>query len=206
VHPLLSRARLVSTATSRALRIGEAAARLGTTARTIRYYEEIGLLSGAVTRRDGAHRTYTEAEVERIGEILRLKDLLGLSLEAVRGILEAQDARRLLRARFERTDDPDEQREILSSALAHIDRQLALVRERVEQLGSFEAELHPIVTGNIELVDAETGQRRRVGATPAALADHRGHPVGGGGPDAALQGRRAAAARADGPLGRDGKA
>jgi MerR family transcriptional regulator, repressor of the yfmOP operon len=140
-HPPFLEVARMSTATSRSLRIGEAAARLGTTPRTIRYYEEIGLLSGAAARRDGAHRTYTEAEVERIAEILRLKELLGLSLEAVRGILEAQDARRLLRARFERTEDPDEQREILTSALGHIDRQLALVRERVQQLGRFEADL-----------------------------------------------------------------
>ena len=53
----------VTTATP--LRIGEVAERLGTTTRTIRYYEEIGLLGGG-EREAGRHRTYDEADVERL--------------------------------------------------------------------------------------------------------------------------------------------
>jgi MerR family transcriptional regulator, repressor of the yfmOP operon len=131
----------VSAVTDRPLRIGEVAARLRTTPRTIRYYEEIGLLPAGESRAEGGHRTYTEADIERIAEILRLKELLGLSLEAVRGMLAAQDARRLLRERFQRSADPAEQRRILHDALGHIANQLALVRERRAQLESFEQEL-----------------------------------------------------------------
>ena len=50
-----------------ALRIGELAQRTGTTPRTIRYYEELGLLASARPSRDaGRHRAYTEADVERV--------------------------------------------------------------------------------------------------------------------------------------------
>jgi MerR family transcriptional regulator, repressor of the yfmOP operon len=65
---------------SRPLRIGELAERVGTTARTIRYYEEIGLLGGGEERDHGRHRSYTEDDVERLEHVLRLRDLLGLSL------------------------------------------------------------------------------------------------------------------------------
>ncbi len=75
------------------MRIGEVAALTGTTPRTIRYYEEIGLLSCGMPRQSGQHRAYTEADVERINEIVRLKELLGLSLGQVTrsdGQLDAQ--------------------------------------------------------------------------------------------------------------------
>ena len=60
-----SGARVTATATATPLRIGEVAERLGTTPRTIRYYEEIGLL-GSGEREAGRHRTYEEADVERL--------------------------------------------------------------------------------------------------------------------------------------------
>ena len=47
------------------IRIGELAERTGVTPRTIRYYEEIGLLQGS-DRRKGSHRLYADADVERI--------------------------------------------------------------------------------------------------------------------------------------------
>ena len=62
-------------------RIGEVAERVGVTTRTIRYYEQLGLLGPALERSKGAHRLYGEADVARLTELIRLKELLGLSLE-----------------------------------------------------------------------------------------------------------------------------
>ncbi|HVS84704.1 MAG TPA: MerR family transcriptional regulator, partial [Gaiellaceae bacterium] len=61
------------------MRIGAVAERSGVTPRTIRYYEEIGLLPCG-ERRKGEHREYEETDVERVLELTRLRDLLGLSL------------------------------------------------------------------------------------------------------------------------------
>ena len=72
---------VVSATADRQLRIGEVAELTGTTPRTIRYYEEIGLLDTAPERAQGKHRVYTQADVDRVREIIRLRDLLGLSLE-----------------------------------------------------------------------------------------------------------------------------
>ncbi|MDE3194530.1 MAG: MerR family transcriptional regulator, partial [Chloroflexota bacterium] len=60
-------------------RIGELAGRLGLTERTIRYYEEMGLL-GLVRRVEGGRRSYTDEDVQRLKFIQRLK-MLGLSLQ-----------------------------------------------------------------------------------------------------------------------------
>jgi MerR family transcriptional regulator, repressor of the yfmOP operon len=131
----------VSTATAKTLRIGEVAELTGTTPRTIRYYEEIGLLPGAADRAQGQHRCYGEADVERVREIIRLRDLLGLSLDQLAVLLEAETARAELRRELQQTEDPSEIRQLLEQALGHIATQLELVRGRRQALEQLEAEL-----------------------------------------------------------------
>jgi DNA-binding transcriptional MerR regulator len=132
----------MSTATAGGLRIGDLARRAGTTARTIRYYEELGLLPSAAGRDAGQHRTYTEGDVERLQQLLRLKDLLGLSLDELRDVVEREEARNALRAEFRHgTPSRERRREILDEALDHIAHQLALVHRRRDKLDALEAEL-----------------------------------------------------------------
>jgi DNA-binding transcriptional MerR regulator len=124
------------------MRIGEVAEAVGTTSRTIRYYEEIGLLHGAGERASGQHRTYTEQDVERLRHALRLKELLGLSLDELRELLEAQDARAALRDEWHHSDPgPARRAQILQESTRHLDRQLELVRRRREEIDALEAEL-----------------------------------------------------------------
>jgi DNA-binding transcriptional MerR regulator len=128
-------------ATTEKLRIGEVAELTGTTPRTIRYYEEIGLLGGAEDRPQGQHRNYTEADVERVKEIVRLRDLLGLSLEQLSQLLEAETARAELRREYAATDDPEIRKRILTQSATHITTQLGLVRSRLKELTQLETEL-----------------------------------------------------------------
>ncbi len=67
------------------MRIGEAAARLGITARTIKYYEELGLLTP--DRSGGNYRDYDEEDLERVERIQDLQRL-GYSLAAIRELLK----------------------------------------------------------------------------------------------------------------------
>jgi DNA-binding transcriptional MerR regulator len=122
------------------LRIGDVATLTGTTPRTIRYYEEIGLLE-AGARAAGKHRTYSERDVERLRELLRLKELLNVSLEELKVLAEAEAARAALRTEWHEIEDADRRMEIAREALSHIDRQLALVRRRLEELTRLEAQL-----------------------------------------------------------------
>jgi DNA-binding transcriptional MerR regulator len=131
----------MSVVQAKPLRIGEVAELLGTTPRTIRYYEEIGLLPGADDREQGKHRVYTQADVERVREIMRLRDLLGLTLEEVSALLEAEDARAQLRREIRQTEDPGQIKRILEEALGHIANQLELVRHRRRELEQLESEL-----------------------------------------------------------------
>jgi DNA-binding transcriptional MerR regulator len=123
------------------LRIGELAELTGTTTRTIRYYEEIGLLPGGADREQGKHRCYTQADVERVQEIVRLRDLLGLSLEELSKLLDAETARAEIRRELQHADDPTTTRRLLNQALGHIATQLELVRHRRDELEQLEREL-----------------------------------------------------------------
>jgi DNA-binding transcriptional MerR regulator len=125
----------------RPMRIGEVAERAGTTVRTVRYYEEVGLLPGSEERRAGEHRSYSGADVERLREILQLKELLNLSLEQLRGLVEAEEARALLRERYRTATEARERERLLVEAAGHLDRQLALVRNRRTALGELEERL-----------------------------------------------------------------
>lgn len=124
------------------LRIGDVAKLAGVTPRTIRYYEEIGLLPAPDSREPGAHRTYAPSDVERLTELIRLKNLLGASLDGLKDLVEAEDNRAALRREWhEGVEDPVRRREILDSLDQHAERQLELVRARRDEIAALEAEL-----------------------------------------------------------------
>jgi DNA-binding transcriptional MerR regulator len=126
----------------RRFRIGDLAKLTSTTPRTIRYYEEIGLLAPGEEREPGAHRSYGEEDLERLQELLRLRELLGVSLDELRELAAAESARASLRREWdEGIEDPVRQRQVLEQALGHIDHQLELVRRRRDEIDTLRGEL-----------------------------------------------------------------
>jgi DNA-binding transcriptional MerR regulator len=122
------------------MRIGEVAERVGVTTRTIRYYEERGLLGPDASRSKGAHRVYDEADVVRLKELIRLRDLLGLTLEELVELAEAEESRAVLRERWHGAGE-DERLRIVEAAIPLVARQLELVTARQETLAAFAGEL-----------------------------------------------------------------
>ena len=73
---------------------------------------------------------------------MRLKDLLGVSLGELRTLLAAEEARAAVRVQLRQGDvDAARRRELLTEALGHLDRQLALVRHRADELAKLHREL-----------------------------------------------------------------
>lgn len=81
----------------RQMQIGEVAERTGLSLRTIRHYEEVNLVIPSA-RSKGGFRLYTEADVDRLMVIRRMKPL-DFSLEEMRDLLEITD-------RLTASDDP----------------------------------------------------------------------------------------------------
>lgn len=136
------------------LRIESVAQRTGLTKRTIRYYEEIGLLSPS-GRSEGGYRLFSEADVARLERITALKDSAGLSLAEVAELLDAESVRDRIRERYRASDDPAEKRSMLAESRAVLTRQLALIerkraaldtlaveyQERLDRIAHLDAEL-----------------------------------------------------------------
>jgi MerR family transcriptional regulator, repressor of the yfmOP operon len=142
----------------RRLRIGQLAELTGTTPRTIRYYEEIGLLPAPEDREQGKRRRYSEADVERLQELIRLRDLLNLSLDELSQLVAAEAARAEIRRELQETEDVDARRSLLDQALDHICTQLKLVRGRKRELERLERELvsrQRRVRSRLREIDAE---------------------------------------------------
>jgi DNA-binding transcriptional MerR regulator len=155
----------------RLLRINEVAAETGLTARSIRYYEEVGLLEPAA-RSDGDYRLYDSSDLERLLFIRSLRDDAGFSLAQIRQLLEDEAARERNRERLRATQDPAERREILLDAAMRVDRQIEILEAKAARLAT--------------MIDEARGRRRH-------LAEHLAEVDRGPGPDPDRAGRAAKA-------------
>ncbi|MBW2314687.1 MAG: MerR family transcriptional regulator [Deltaproteobacteria bacterium] len=122
------------------LSIGDICTKTGLSARTVRYYEEVGLLPG-VRRRESGRRVYGTDEEERLRFITRLKTL-GLSLaeikelNAVHGLGGSTEAmlERLEELLDTHQDELDHRISELGSLRDQIRKYRSHVGERVEAL------------------------------------------------------------------------
>jgi DNA-binding transcriptional MerR regulator len=122
------------------LQIGEAAERSQLTQRTLRYYEEKGLLNPP-TRMDGGFRLSSPAAMERIARIRQFKDLLGVSLAEIKELLDADDVRLQIRAEWRRDADAVEKAEKLRRSREVTAQQIALIDLKMANMAAMRATL-----------------------------------------------------------------
>ena len=146
---------------SELLTVRDAAERLGVTPRTLKYYEERGLVTPS--RSEGRYRLYDENDLERFGRILRLRSL-GFSLH---GIVE------MLKRPLEKTEagknrySPDSLADIrqgLQQQLEAIDTRIESVRRELKEAQAVHAELR---------LDLDYVEARRAGQPADALLEQR---------------------------------
>lgn len=104
--------------------VSQAAAALGVTARTLKYYEELDLVVPA--RSEGRYRMYTEADLATFGRILRMRSL-GFSIAAITEMIKRP--MRMVEAGKSRMNDDD-----LRAVQTALQSQLATLRERTAQV------------------------------------------------------------------------
>jgi len=129
--------------------IAEVCERTGLSPRTVRYYEEIGLLPG-VRRSQGGRRVYGSDELERLGFITRLK-ALGLSLSEIGDLNAVYAIGGSTAAMLARLQD------LLGLHLADVDRRMAELADLRGELAAYREHVDDRVAENA--------------ATPTRVAD-----------------------------------
>ncbi|MBI1886254.1 MAG: MerR family transcriptional regulator, partial [Chloroflexi bacterium] len=114
------------------LQIGEVAERTGVTQRTLRFYEEKGLLQPP-SRMEGGFRLYSEDDVRRVELIKKLQSLLGVTLAEIKEMVEAQETLRQVRAQYRPEAGVAEKRRQLDTATEVVQKQYAIVKQKAEQ-------------------------------------------------------------------------
>jgi DNA-binding transcriptional MerR regulator len=145
------------------LQIGEVSDRTGVTQRTLRFYEERGLLA-APTRMDGGFRLYSEEDVERVSEIRRLQNLLNLSLAEIKEMVDAQEFLSGLKATYRPDLDPAERLQRLAGAIEVTERQREIISDKLKALKTMkhdlEARIERFRTSQAEVEQLLAGRKK----------------------------------------------
>ncbi|MDJ0789249.1 MAG: MerR family transcriptional regulator [Myxococcota bacterium] len=128
--------------------IGQICDKTGLSARTVRYYEELGLLPG-VRRREAGRRAYSRDELERLRFIQRLKTL-GLSLAEIKDLNQVHAISNSTHALLERLE------ELLDQRLGDLDDRIGELQTLRDQMGKY----HAHVSGRIEKLNGTQGGSR----------------------------------------------
>ena len=115
------------------LQIGEVAERTGVTQRTLRFYEERGLLKPP-SRLDGGFRLYSEDDVRRVEQIKRLQSLLGFTLAEIKEMVEANEVKMQIRATYRKDAAVSERRAKLLKAKEVTEGQVAVIKQKLAAL------------------------------------------------------------------------
>ena len=129
--------------------IEQVATRTGMTKRTLRYYEEVGLLL-PTGRTEGNYRRYSEDDVQRLERIKELRDLLGFSLTDIRELMNAEEERDQIKLAYQQETEALAKIAQLDRADELIRRQLLLIEEKITALEQMRTSLHTRLERHIE--------------------------------------------------------
>lgn len=122
------------------LQIGEVADRTGVTQRTLRFYEERGLLKPP-SRMEGGFRLYSDEDVDRVEQIKRLQSLLGLTLAEIKDMVEAEEVKMELRQTYRPDMDLAERVRRMERAVEVTEKQHQIIGQKVDSLLEMKKEL-----------------------------------------------------------------
>jgi DNA-binding transcriptional MerR regulator len=120
-------------------KIEEVARECGLTKRTIRYYEEIGLLFPP-DRSEGGFRLYADKHVERLKQIINARDVLGFSLQELQEFISVSEAFNNQRQEIKLIEDKGMRLAKLTEIEQTIGKQLSMINHKLEKLEEIKAE------------------------------------------------------------------
>ncbi|WP_020059757.1 MerR family transcriptional regulator [Bacillus sp. 123MFChir2] len=116
-------------------KIEEVTKQTGLTKRTLRYYEEIGLIHPP-ERSEGNIRLYTDEDVERIKKIVEAKEVLGITLQEMQYFLSLKE-----RMEQRRNSDNPRDREVIQEIANMLTNQIETLDKKMLQMKRVKEEL-----------------------------------------------------------------
>lgn len=120
--------------------IGEVAERTGVTQRTLRFYEERGLLKPP-NRMEGGFRLYSEEDIDRVEQIKRLQNLLGLTLAEIKDMVDAEEVKTELRATYHPDLELGERIQRIERAIEVTELQYRVIEGKLSAMVEMKADL-----------------------------------------------------------------
>lgn len=121
-------------------RIGEIADAAGVSTRTLRYYEELGLLSPSGHSPGGARR-YSDTDLARVLRIRELQELVGFNLDEIKTIVAGESRLEELRSEFRAGHTPQREGELVAEAIEINDKLRDEMQAKLSRLETFLADL-----------------------------------------------------------------
>lgn len=124
-------------------KIDDVAKECGLTKRTIRYYEEIGVMPSP-QRTDGGTRLYTREDIDYLKKVVRAKEVLGFSLQELHTYIATADVLNEQRFDYQQTTEVKDRIEKLTSMDETLGGQLQLIEQKLQSIHAVQAELEEL--------------------------------------------------------------
>ena len=135
-------------------KIDDVSKALGMTKRTIRYYEELGLIPPP-SRSDGGMRLYTQEHIDRLNQIVNARDILGFSLQEIQAFVAIREQLQDHKKAYGQSVDEAEKRRQLELIQPMIEKQMQMVDEKLEKMTQFRHEISQIYRRVCSALDPE---------------------------------------------------
>lgn len=122
-------------------KIDDVAKECGLTKRSIRYYEEIGLISPP-ERSEGGFRLYTDKHIERLKQIMNVRDVLGFSLQEVQEYISISEIFGERLQQYRETLDEDQKREKLIEIEGTLSQQLQMIDQKLKKMNEIRNDMN----------------------------------------------------------------
>jgi len=140
------------------LKIDDVSKECGLTKRTIRYYEEIGLIPPP-ERSEGGIRLYTRGHIERLKQIINARDVLGFTLQEIQQFVSVGEQLELHRKGYRETVDENQKMLKLTEIEPILRQQLQMIDDKMERMADFRKDIEHLHTRVRNAIEAKQNKK-----------------------------------------------
>lgn len=126
------------------LKIDDVAKETGLTKRTIRYYEEIGLITPP-KRSDGGVRLYTKEDIEFLKKIIDAREVLGFSLQELQKFIQVSEIIKVYKEEYKAASDKKTQINELNLLQEGLIKQLEMIDTKINKIEEFRKDIESLL-------------------------------------------------------------